>query len=67
MNTMPDPTCPNCGQECEVALHDGYLLFICVPCRTRDRAQELEKLAAWNAWARGEAALSPAASDGSGE
>jgi hypothetical protein len=61
MNTMPDPTCPTCGQECEVAVTDSHLIFVCVPCQMREMAQEREqerieqqKLAEWNAWARGE-------------
>lgn len=59
MNTMPDPTCPTCGQECYVSVGEDYLVFVCVPCQMREmaaeRAQERlerQKLAEWNAWAR---------------
>lgn len=58
MNTMPDPTCPTCGDECAVQVYEDVLVFICVPCQMREMAKEREqerqerkKLAEWNAWA----------------
>lgn len=57
MNTMPDPTCPTCGDECAVQVFDDVLVFRCLRCEQREARQreiEQQKLAAWNAWAQGE-------------
>lgn len=71
MNTMPDPTCPKCGQERalivpdESAIGPSVLLWYCITCGDDDRRRhkaELNKLAVWEAWATG-AAL-PARADG---
>lgn len=58
-----DPyACPTCGEECAVNIDSGYLILVCVPCQMREMAEErqqqqreLQKLAEWNAWARGTA------------
>lgn len=60
MNTMPDPTCPECGDERWLRTepdNPGYLYWYCPTCARAavlQQAQERQKLAAWNAWARGE-------------
>lgn len=56
MSAVQDPyACPVCGQECSVLIGGTSLTLVCVPCQMRD----MQKLAEWNAWARGAARFQP--------